>query len=72
MRTLILTEAQVDCLDQCLTDAIQKHRMLQLKYVTQPTRHSEELVQYSEGCISEYLKLAEEISNQYDNQRKEE
>ena len=72
MKTLILTEQQVNCLDQCLTDAVQKHTMLQMRYASQPVKYSRELNQYSEDCIREYLNLADEISKQYDEQNKEE
>lgn len=70
MKTLYLSEQQVEILDMIISDAIQKHSMLQLRYVTD-LPNNERLFPYSEDCILAYNKLAEEISRQYDEQNEE-
>ena len=71
MKTLHLSEQQVELLDRVISDAIQKHSMLQLRYATDLPANNERLFQYSEDCILAYNKLAEEIRDQYDEQNKE-
>ena len=71
MKTLHLSEQQVELLDMIISDAIQKHSMLQLKYATDLPVNNERLFQYSEDCILAYNKLAEEIREQYDRKVEE-
>lgn len=72
MKTLHISEQQVEILDRIISDAIQKHCLMQLRYVTDLPDNSERLFQYSEDCTLSYTALSEEIREQYDKQESEE